>query len=37
MDARWLKAPEEENAQLKKLLAELMLDNTALKDVGEKW
>ena len=32
-DARRLKALEDENAKLKKLLAELMLDNAILKDV----
>ncbi len=32
-DARRLKALEEENAKLKKLLAEAMLDNAMLKDV----
>lgn len=37
-DARRLKALEEENARLKKLLAEQMLDNAILKDVGaKKW
>ena len=37
-DARRLKAPEEENARLKKLLADSMLDNAALKDLlGKKW
>ena len=37
-DARRLKALEEENARLKKLLAEAMLDNAILKDVaGKKW
>src|SRR5918993_655066 len=35
-DARRLKALEEENAKLKKLLAELMLDNAVLKDLGQK-
>ena len=33
-DARKLKALEEENAKLKKLLAEQMLDNAMLKDVN---
>lgn len=32
-DARKLKALEEENRRLKKLLAEQMLDNAALKDL----
>jgi putative transposase len=32
-DARRLKQPEEENARLKKLLAEAMLDNAVLKDI----
>ena len=37
-DARRLKALEEENARLKKLLAEQMLDNAILKDVAaKKW
>ena len=37
-DARRLKALEEENAKLKKLLAEQMLDNAILKDVAaKKW
>jgi putative transposase len=37
-DAKRLKALEEENAKLKRLLAEAMLDNTALKDLlGRKW
>ncbi|WP_154674525.1 IS3 family transposase [Mesorhizobium erdmanii] len=35
-DARKLKALEEENAKLKKLLAEQMLDNAILKDVAGK-
>ena len=35
-DARRLKALEEENAKLKKLLAEQMLDNAILKDVASK-
>jgi len=35
-DARRLKAPENENAKLKKLLAEQMLDNAMLKDVNSK-
>ncbi len=37
-NARRLKALEDENAKLKKLLAEAMLDNTILKDIaGKKW
>lgn len=37
-EARRLKALEEENARLKKLLADSMLDNAALKDLlGKKW
>ena len=37
-DARKLKALEGENAKLKKLLAEQMLDNAMLKDVASrKW
>ena len=37
-DARKLKALEEENAKLKKLLAEQMLDNAMLKDINaKKW
>jgi len=37
-DARKLKALEDENAKLKKLLAEQMLDNAMLKDVAaRKW
>jgi putative transposase len=35
-DARKLKALEEENAKLKKLLAEAMLDNAMLKDLNAK-
>lgn len=35
-DARKLKALEEENARLKKLLAEAMLDNAMLKDIASK-
>ena len=35
-DARKLKALEDENAKLKKLLAETMLDNAILKDVASK-
>ncbi len=37
-DARRLKALEDENAKLKKLLAEQLLDNAILKDVAaKKW
>ena len=37
-DAKRLRALEEENAKLKKLLAEQMLDNVALKEVlSKKW
>jgi len=37
-DARKLRALEAENARLKKLLAETMLDNAILKDVtSKKW
>jgi putative transposase len=37
-DARRLKSLEEENAKLKKLLAEQILDNAILKDVAaKKW
>jgi putative transposase len=37
-DARRLKALEEENAKLKRMLADAMLDNVALKDLlGRKW
>ena len=37
-DARRLKALEDENAKLKRLLAEQMLDNAMLKDVASrKW
>ena len=37
-DARRLKALEDENGKLKRLLAETMLDNTALKDLlSKKW
>lgn len=35
-DARRLKALEEENTRLKKLLAEQMLDNAILRDVSSK-
>ena len=37
-DAQKIKALEAENAKLKRLLAESMLDNAALKDVvSQKW
>jgi putative transposase len=37
-EARRLRSLEEENARLKKLLAEAMLDNAVLKDLaGKKW
>jgi putative transposase len=37
-DARRLRALEDENAKLKKLLAETMLDNAILKDINSrKW
>ena len=37
-DARRLRALEDENAKLKRLLADAMLDNVALKDLlGKKW
>lgn len=37
-EARRLKALEDENTRLKRLLADAMLDNAALKDlVGKKW
>lgn len=37
-DARRLKALEDENAKLKKLFAEAMLDNAMLRDVAaRKW
>ena len=37
-DARRLKTLEDENTKLKKLLAEVMLDNAILKDVAaKKW
>ena len=35
-DARRLKALDDENAKLKKLLAEAMLDNAMLKDIAAK-
>ena len=38
LDAKRLKQLEEENAKLKKLLAEAMLDNAVLKDItSRKW
>lgn len=37
-EARKLKSLEDENAKLKRLLADAMLDNVALKDLlGKKW
>ena len=37
-EAKRLKALEDENGRLKKLLADAMLDNSALKDLlGKKW
>jgi putative transposase len=37
-DARKLRALEDENGKLKRLLADAMLDNTALKDLlSKKW
>ena len=37
-DARRLKALEDENGKLKRLLADVMLDNTALKDLlSKRW
>ena len=37
-EAKRLKTLEDENARLKRLLADAMLDNTALKDLlGKKW
>jgi putative transposase len=37
-DARRLKTMEDENGRLKRMLADAMLDNTALKDLlGRKW
>ena len=37
-DAQKLRGLESENAKLKKLLAEAMIDNAALKDLlGKKW
>ena len=38
LDARRLKSLEDENAKLKRLLAEAMLDNAMLKDIAaKKW
>jgi putative transposase len=37
-EAKRLRTLEDENTQLKRLLADAMLDNAALKDlVGKKW
>ena len=37
-EARRLKALEDENTKLKRMLADSMLDNVALKDLlGKKW
>jgi putative transposase len=37
-EARKLRALEDENAKLKRMLADAMLDNVALKDLlGKKW
>lgn len=36
-EARRLRALEDENVRLKKLVAEAMLDNVALKDLASKW
>ena len=37
-EARRLKALEDENGRLKRMLADAMLDNAALKDLlGKKW
>jgi putative transposase len=37
-EAKRLKTPEDENTRLKRLLADAMLDNAALKDLlGGKW
>ena len=37
-EARRLKALEDENSRLKRLLAEAMLDNAALKEIaGKNW
>jgi len=37
-EARRLKAPEDENARLKRLLADAMLDNAAFREIaGKNW
>ena len=37
-ETKWLRSLEDENAKLKKLLAEAMLDIAVLKDItGKKW
>ncbi len=36
-EAKRLKMLEDENTRLKRLLADAMLDNAALKDLGKKW
>lgn len=37
-EAKRLRALEDENAKLKRMLADVMLDNVALKDLlGKKW
>lgn len=37
-DARWPKGLKDENGRLKRMLADAMLDNAALKDLlGKKW
>jgi putative transposase len=37
-EAKWLKQLQDENGKLKKLLADAMLDNAALKDLlSKKW
>jgi putative transposase len=36
-EARRLKALEDENARLKRLLADAMLDNAALKEIAGNW
>ena len=35
-EARQLRSPEQENGKLKKLVAELMLDNQVLKELNAK-
>lgn len=38
VDAKWFKSLEKENVELKKMLAELMLENRVLKEVNvKKW